>query len=312
MILLNILPSLTARKGIEARNIFAKAFAEYFQNKGHEKASLLIRNRYNISVEHNMSARDIAHYEIGNSFALLVNTNAPLFWVLFFIYSDPNLLQACRAELSKIATAEVDAGGQLRQCLDITHAKTHCPILTSAFTETLRRRTQVISVRRVMQDTLLNDTYLLRKGSTLLMPSMVVHNDPAIWGPDVETFKADRFLKRNGPNNKGTPAEDPAAFRGFGGGTTLCPGRHFATTEILAVVAMMVLRYEIVPIDGGTWTEPTANKINVGNSVVEPDDDVEVEVRPRKEAEHGSWTFRLADSEEVVFAVAAEDRGDVE
>jgi len=36
-----------------------------------------------------------------------------------------------------------------------------------------------------------------------------------------------------------------SALRPFGGGTTLCPGRHFAMNEILGGMAVMMLRLEI-------------------------------------------------------------------
>jgi cytochrome P450 len=35
------------------------------------------------------------------------------------------------------------------------------------------------------------------------------------------------------------------ALRPFGGGTTLCPGRHFATNEIMGGLAALLLRLEI-------------------------------------------------------------------
>lgn len=46
------------------------------------------------------------------------------------------------------------------------------------------------------------------------------------------------------------PALKRASFRAFGGGETLCPGRHFASSTILAVVAIVVLRFDITPVSG--------------------------------------------------------------
>lgn len=39
------------------------------------------------------------------------------------------------------------------------------------------------------------------------------------------------------------------SLRPFGGGTTLCPGRHFATNEILGGLAALMLRLEVEVID---------------------------------------------------------------
>lgn len=84
-----------------------------------------------------------------------------------------------------------------------------------------------------------------------------------------------------------------------------CPGRHFASNEILAVVTMFVLRYDMAPKDG-QWSLPETKKTNVASVVMEPDTDIEVELSLRKGYEDGRWAFGLKDSEKI-FAVAAED-----
>jgi cytochrome P450 len=47
----------------------------------------------------------------------------------------------------------------------------------------------------------------------------------------------------SGPKSKETQ-QRMLALRPFGGGTTLCPGRHFATNEILGGLAALMLRLE--------------------------------------------------------------------
>ena len=46
-----------------------------------------------------------------------------------------------------------------------------------------------------------------------------------------------------------------ALYRPFGGGSTLCPGRHFAATEVLALTAMVVHQYGAVGAARGMPTE---------------------------------------------------------
>ena len=84
-----------------------------------------------------------------------------------------------------------------------------------------------------------------------------------------------------------------------------CPGRHFASNEILAVVTMFVLRYDMVPTEG-KWSLPETKNTNVASVVMEPDTDIEVQVSSRKGYEDGRWAFGLKDSEKI-FAVVAED-----
>lgn len=161
------------------------------------------------------------------------------------------------------------------------------------------------SIRQVMEDTILDDKWLLKKGSMIQMPTRVVHTDTSLWGPDADDFNPRRFMK-----NLGSHRAPVAAFRVFGGGTTLCPGRHFATNEVLAVVSMFIMRYDMAPqTQSGDWDLPTVAKTNVAAVIMEPDADVEVVVSRRKGFEQDRWTFRLEASQDV-FAVVTEDRVD--
>lgn len=310
MILMNILPSITARKGCSGRAVVSKAFEDYFRNKGHESGSVLVQNRYNTSTNCKIPLADIARYEVGGAIAVLVNTAPAVFWMLYHIFAYPDVLDGLRREVATIMTFKTREDGTVIRSLDITGVKTNCPLLTSTFQEVLRVRAMGTSVRQVMKDTFLDDEYLLKKDNTILMPSLVIHTDPAIWGSDVDEFNHKRFMKDEAYIKAGSERKrlNPAAFRAFGGGTTLCPGRHFATTEILAVVVMFIMRYEITPVDH-RWVEPTTEKSNIAAVIMEPDSEIEVEVMPRKGYEGGAWSFSLADSE-MVFAVAAEDRAD--
>ncbi|KAM7210403.1 hypothetical protein V8F06_014220 [Rhypophila decipiens] len=124
----------------------------------------------------------------------------------------------------------------------------------SSYQETLRHRSMGTSVREVMQDTMLDGRWLLKKGAMLQMPSRIIHQDSGLWGSDVADYNPRRFLpeeRKNRPSN--------ICFRAFGGGETLCPGRHFATNEALAVVALFVVRFDMVPVtaDGICLLEPT-------------------------------------------------------
>jgi cytochrome P450 len=94
-------------------------------------------------------------------------------------------------------------------------------------------------------------------------------------------------------DNSATGAAHPAAFRAFGGGKTLCPGRHFATTSIQALVALLVTKFDIVgPADEG-GNETTRIEIPEKEDRVLP---VHV-LEPRREV----WVkVRVRDSRQVV------------
>ncbi|KAK4653509.1 hypothetical protein QC762_0084330 [Podospora pseudocomata] len=113
------------------------------------------------------------------------------------------------------------------------------------------------SVRIASEDHMLDGKYLIKKGSMVMMPARVQHHFKEVWGENVEVFNARRFMR-----NPGEPRLHPVAFRGFGGGTPLCLGRHFATTEILLFTAMVLLRFDVLSGGGeGKWIMPATKSL---------------------------------------------------
>lgn len=302
-ILVGFLPSITARKPVAARAKVAKAFEAYYKAGGVQKASALAQMRYQSEADNNLSVEDIARYEVGGSIAILVNTAPSTFWTLFLLHAHPGLLEDIRAEIDA-CTMTTTQGEATVKTIDITTLKEACPLLLSAYQEVLRYSSMGTSVREVMEDTYL-DQWLLKKGAMLQMPSRIIHQDASLWGANVADFNPRRFLaeeKQNRPRD--------VCFRAFGGGKTLCPGRHFATNEILAVVAVFIVRLDMKPV-GGRWKLPTTANTNVAAVIMEPDDDVQVEVKTRQGFEGVKWAIKL-DKSEKVFAMVTEDNLDRE
>jgi len=297
-ILVGFLPSITARGSVNARAKVAKAFEKYYKAGGVEKASALAQKRYQAEVDNDVPLEDIARYEVGGSIAILVNTAPAAFWTLLLLHSHPGLLDDIRKEIDA-CTQTTSENGSTVKTLDITTLKESCPLLLSSYQEVLRHRSMGTSVREVMEDTYL-DQWLLKKGTMLQMPSRIIHQDANLWGSNVADFNPRRFL----PEEKKNRPRD-VCFRAFGGGKTLCPGRHFATNEILAVVAVFVARLDMTPVEG-EWRLPTAHNTNVAAVVMEPDDDIEVEIKTRQGFEDVKWVINL-DKSDKIFAMVTED-----
>lgn len=297
-ILIGVLPLITARKPIAAREKVAKAFEKYYEAGGVEKASAYARLRYQVSIDNKVPLADIARYEVGGSNAVLVNTAPTAFWTLLLFFSHPGLLAEIRKEIDACTKTTNKSDGSVVKSIDITTLKEACPLLLSSYQESLRYSSMGSSVREVMEDTYL-DRWLLKKGAMLQMPSRVIHQDASLWGNNVTEFEPRRFL----PEEKDRPRN--AYFRAFGGGKTLCPGRHFATNEVLAVVAVFVARLDMKPV-GGEWKHPTTLNTNVAAVIMEPDDDIEVEIKTREGFEGVKWEVGLRSSDKV-FALVTED-----
>ncbi|KAI0469688.1 cytochrome P450 [Xylariaceae sp. FL0804] len=292
LFLINLMPKLLAPEAYRSREIVVKGLTTYFRDGGHEKASGLTKRRYEHKSSFNLPLDDIARTEVGNIFALIGNTAPATFWMIYHRYSDPDLLEDCRQEVSQVIRAD----GQKCE-IDITNVKARCPTLLSALQEVLRFYGTGISTREVLEDYVLGGKYLLKKGNMVMILSPVQHTFREIWGYNVDEFDARQFVRspqRLRPN--------PVAFRGFGGGTVLCPGRHFASTETLAFIALLIMRFDIQPV-GGKWVMPGTDKAPPSASVAPPDVDMDVDIIPR---DRRKWHIAFTVSDKTM-ETAAED-----
>lgn len=282
----------------------AQAFKEYFQNDGQKKDSPLPQQHLALYTRHEADIEGVARLEVGMSIAFLDNTAPVLFWLLMFIYSRPHLLQEVRKELEDVVETSTNFNGEVIRNLDITTVTNNCPPLTSAFQETLRYRSIGTAVRQVTEDIILDGKWLMKKDALIQMPSRVIHVNSSIWGSDAADFDPYRFTKDSIPTTSNGKRPPRTAFRAFGGGTTLCPGRHFATNEILVLVSMFVMRFEMKPTKGG-WKQPKTDNTRVATVIMEPDEDIEVDIYAREGLEGVKWVFGLKDSTSFL-AMAAE------
>lgn len=257
MMLLGVAPRLLARKGYNGRKRIARALTEYFNSEGLKGATGVVQVRHDVGKKYGASTEEVSLFEMGDVLGVLVNATPTLFWCIVHFYSDPKLLADIRAEILASGCLKTEQGedGKKKYTLDITTLQDSCPLLVSAYREILRHRTASSTSRWVTEDTLLNSQsgqYLVKKDSVLLIPGALIHIDP-IWGPDAKQYQPRRFLEKNVGAKAG-------AYRAWGGGQTLCPGRFFATTEILGSVAMVVMRFEVRPVGGkgveGVWSMP--------------------------------------------------------
>ena len=268
----------------------------YFDSGHHEQGSELVRSRFGYSAEYNLSIEDVARFELGGAVAILTNTVPSAFWLLWHIVSDRTVLEQCRSQLQDLCKADGD-----NVKIDITEIKKACPLLLSILKEVLRFHGTGTSVRTVQEDHLLDGKYLLKKGGTLMIPGFVQHSERTVYGDTVGNFNHKRFIRTNAKRL------NPFGFRGFGGGSTLCPGRHFASTEIIAFAALMVLRFDFEP-HSGTWVRPTTKNAGMQATVPPPDTDFDVKIVQRNDMLSGKqWHVVLTGSDEVVPLVA-EDR----
>lgn len=286
----NFLPWLTARRAWNARNKISRALLKYLQNDGVEGASELEKIRYKKSMDHGISLEDYAQLEVPMQLAFVSNTVPAVFWTLFDIFSNPEILEEFREEIKQNALSISEDG---THTVNITAIKERCPFVLSLFQEILRWRTTTTPTRCVVKDTLIGDKYLLKAGSMISMPGGVIGKRADVWGDSAGVFDPRRFIKPD-PSSAGPQKKEPrrtGGFMPFGISPVICPGRHFASSEVLGIGAMMVLRYDIAPV-GGTWKAPPTDTTSLVSIMGAVRGTFPVNVSAREEYEGVHWIFR--------------------
>lgn len=281
---LNILLNITARKAIRGRATFFEAFKKYYREEGYKSGSRLVQARYEVNRNYDISNNDIAHFDISICIAMLVNTVPASTWGIFYIYSQEALFKEARAKMSSFIRVSDTPEGPVHK-VNVAEVIAGYPLLGSLVQEILRVRSNNASGRIVMHDTLLENRYLLKKNSPLLIPSPELHMNPSVWGPDVTTFDPERFIR-----NRAKGVKVPASvYRPWGSGHSLCPGRFLATNEMLIIITIMVLKYDLCPVNG-PWVMPKCEP-HIITSILTPVKDVRVKLTPRKGYEDVNWAF---------------------
>lgn len=201
--------NLFAREAVRGIEACVKGFQEYIETEGYKDAYALLQNRNQLHNNEGIdSAEEKAKLEVGFSLGANVNASIVTFWMVSQIFNRPELLSQLREE---IRTNAVEDGG----VLNVERLRLNCPRLNSVFRETMRIYMPAVSVRLVTEDTLVADTWLLRKGAVVQMAGSAIHNNPDIWGLDCELFNPDRFLYSmhgSKTNPDGTVPEGKAHF----------------------------------------------------------------------------------------------------
>jgi cytochrome P450 len=235
-------------------------------------------------------------YNAANNLAvywgLMVNANKVTFWMLLHIISSPPLLRTIRDEISAFAISHASTPkDQGTLSIDATRLAKSCPNLKATFFETMRLYTAGTSYKKVLQPLSLTEspedaaalgkprpqTYHIRKGDFLVIPHATMQMDPRLW-KDPAKFDHTRFLVRDEKAEGGLKA-DIGNLNAFGGGHSVCKGRHFAEREVLIFVAGFVQVWEWEPMGSEGWRMP--GKVYNGTGSANPVGSVRVKVRRR-------------------------------
>ena len=139
------------------------------------------------------------------------------------------------------------------------------------------------STRRVVADvTITGEThaassrsYMLRKGEYVTISHDLHMRDPKYFA-DPETFSPERFLMQK---NNGTQSAEMGTIRPHGAGRSTCKGRIFAERACLALVAGVLVCWNIEPADKKTgWVIPKQER---SSAVCRPAHETRVRIKQK-------------------------------
>jgi cytochrome P450 len=232
-------------------------------------------------------AEEGARFILGISWAAVGNSIPAIFWLFYYLMKNKEAYDAVQAEVESVVQGRTSGN---ESCFSMDELD-QMPVLNSAFTEALRLSHGAFSLRQVLEDVPLQvkapsgetSSYLLEKGSNVMMLMSIMHQDPTIF-PNPLSFDYKRFMpdpvtgeqpsfKRNGK------VVDPLRF--FGGGSHMCPGRKFIVYEAKAFIASLLQQYDMkLSMDELNGTVGI-DKTYQGLGVNKPERDVDVLIRKR-------------------------------
>ena len=251
--------------------VIAKAVADRF-------LSLQRYERHAVMEKYGMGLDDSARFESVDGIVILTITIPTGFWTFLNAFRYGETLRNLRLEAEKLVQTTSENGVRVHT-VNVSRVRDSA-LLTSHLQESIRHHSAGAGTRFVHKETVIQDQYLLKKDGFLIMPNRPMHFNEASRGPWAKEFRSDRFSSQS--------RAPPGTFRGFGGGSSLCPGRHFAMTGILTTLVMALLRYDIEPV-ADSWSNVRADESNMSQVVTPPLDKVMVRFTPRTGWDQGRW-----------------------
>ena len=238
------------------------------------------------------------------------NSVTAALWTAYEVCKRPDLL--CRVR----AVAEAAYDSRFRESESVKLGND--PLLQSIFAEVTRLRVVGIVPRYTVGGDFELGQWTIPEGSVLGLPSRAGALNENVWNAGtrdhphpLDQFWADRFLvypgdpgsgplRRDQKSNlsigskvDGSAAEEPVfslkglknVYTPFAGGSSICPGRHFAKHEVVSTLARLVLQYDIEIQKPPTW-EPRMDPAFFPAGTLPPLDKIPFRIR-RRTVKHG-------------------------
>jgi len=181
-----------------------------------------------------------------------------VYWHILHILNTPGLAERVRTEISPYAQVSKPVSiGSFSEApkLKLSHdglAK-KCPLFKATYFEALRLSNQPWSMRQIGSEDVTisskqasdSQAFVLGRGEYVTIPHDLHMRDPKYF-KEPEKFQPERFLVCS---EDGELTAKIGTIRPYGGGPSMCKGRVFAERECLALVAGVLMMWDIEPVD---------------------------------------------------------------
>ncbi|CAG8496385.1 862_t:CDS:2 [Paraglomus occultum] len=160
---------------------------------------------------------------------------------LAYLVHNPKSLQSLVAELDEAFPGVRDKADPSNLFIPNHDSLKNLKHLNAALNETMRKFPVALSglIRLTKSDTMIGG-YFIPKNTSVDAFFGHVQNSKEYWGPDAEEWVLERWLDPDKvPRN---------CFYGFGAGSRICIGQHFAWTEMRLILASLLLNFDFTLI----------------------------------------------------------------
>ncbi|KAM5543922.1 hypothetical protein V8D89_002539 [Ganoderma adspersum] len=229
---------------IDERRAHMKAMGEDWSDKPNDVLQWIIDE----AVRRDHSDVSIVERIFLVNFAAIHTSSTNITHVLYDLAATPECIQPLREEIEAIVATDGWTKGAIAKMWK----------LDSLFRESSRYHgiSLIGLTRKTVKDITLNDGTFIPKGTVLVTAARPMHHDDAKYA-NAEVFDAFRFEKMRKGEGEGLKHQfvnTSNDFISFGHGKHACPGRFFAANELKALLAYIVLNYDLKL--GGDGTRP--------------------------------------------------------
>ncbi|KZP01010.1 cytochrome P450 [Calocera viscosa TUFC12733] len=255
-----------------------KKYVEKTNGNGGEYMEYMANHARNYHVEHEIPA-------LGLTLLWALEANAPLaaYWaVVLSLFSKNGLAPlVAEADTARATWEAANPNLSVAKNPDFFVAQANLPLLSATIQETLRYATSSFSIRRVMEPTTFAG-FNFKIGEELVINGRSSQLDDEYY-PDAEIFDPSRFLSAGSAAGSGKEkvVNSPTFTAPFGGGVSMCEGRHFAQTELKVFIALLLTQLDISLAPGAKPEDAALDSTRIGLGVIHPKRDVMLLVRRR-------------------------------